>query len=166
MLITVLYSREVGLPCGAFFQLTHCQFDTLSYRDITIAQHSFDFHSHFAPAAFLNQLTNQFPRFYLSLRPTRSPDLRTFWCSPRSADSLVEWLAQYPEVTIVSRDRQGVYSEGARRGAPKAVPEMPMDVAKAFLHYPKHRSRRGQPGQGLAPSRPSSQSRSVRRTLR
>ena len=39
----------------------------------------------------------------------------------RSADSLVEWLAQYPEVTIVSRDRQGVYSEGARRGAPKAV---------------------------------------------
>ena len=39
----------------------------------------------------------------------------------RSADSLVEWLAQYPEVTIVSRDRQGVYSEGARRGAPEAV---------------------------------------------
>ena len=39
----------------------------------------------------------------------------------RSADSLVEWLAQYPEVTIVSRDRQGVYAEGARRGAPKAV---------------------------------------------
>src|SRR5208282_542166 len=33
----------------------------------------------------------------------------------------VEWLAQYPEVTIVSRDRQGVYSEGARRGAPEAV---------------------------------------------
>jgi transposase len=39
----------------------------------------------------------------------------------RSADSLGEWLAQYPEVTIVSRDRQGVYSEGARRGAPEAV---------------------------------------------
>jgi len=39
----------------------------------------------------------------------------------RSADSLVEWLAQYPEVTIVSRDRQGVYSEGTRRAAPKAV---------------------------------------------
>ena len=39
----------------------------------------------------------------------------------RSADSLVEWLAQHPEVTTVSRDRQGVYAEGARVGAPKAV---------------------------------------------
>jgi transposase len=39
----------------------------------------------------------------------------------RSADSLVEWLAQHPEVTTVSRDRQGVYAEGARLGAPKAV---------------------------------------------
>ena len=39
----------------------------------------------------------------------------------RSADSFGEWLAQHPEVTTVSRDRQGVYAEGARRGAPKAV---------------------------------------------
>ena len=39
----------------------------------------------------------------------------------RSADSLGEWLTQHPEVTTVSRDRQGVYAEGARRGAPKAV---------------------------------------------
>ena len=38
----------------------------------------------------------------------------------RSADSLVEWLAQHPEVTTVSRDRQGVYAEGARLGAPEA----------------------------------------------
>ena len=27
----------------------------------------------------------------------------------RSADSLVEWLAQHPEVTTLSRDRQGVW---------------------------------------------------------
>jgi hypothetical protein len=33
----------------------------------------------------------------------------------RSADSLGEWLAQHPEITTVSRDRQGVYAEGARR---------------------------------------------------
>jgi transposase len=33
----------------------------------------------------------------------------------RSADSLGEWLAQHPEVTLISRDRQGVYAEGARR---------------------------------------------------
>ena len=39
----------------------------------------------------------------------------------RSADSLGEWLAQHPEVSTVSRDRQGVYAEGARRGAPEAV---------------------------------------------
>jgi transposase len=39
----------------------------------------------------------------------------------RSADSFGEWLAQHPEVTTVSRDRQGVYAEGSRRGAPKAV---------------------------------------------
>jgi transposase len=39
----------------------------------------------------------------------------------RSADSFGEWLAQHPEVTTVSRDRQGVYAEGARRGAPEAV---------------------------------------------
>jgi transposase len=39
----------------------------------------------------------------------------------RSADSLGKWLAQHPEVTTVSRDRRGVYAEGARRGAPEAV---------------------------------------------
>jgi transposase len=39
----------------------------------------------------------------------------------RSADSLGEWLAQHPEVTTVSRDRQGVYAEGARRVVPEAV---------------------------------------------
>ena len=39
----------------------------------------------------------------------------------RSADSLGEWLAQHPEVTLISRDRQGVYAEGARRVSPEAV---------------------------------------------
>ena len=39
----------------------------------------------------------------------------------RSADSFGEWLAQHPEVTTVSRDRQGVYAEGVRRSAPAAV---------------------------------------------
>jgi hypothetical protein len=38
-----------------------------------------------------------------------------------SADSLGEWLAQHPEVTTVSRDRQRVYAEGARRVTPEAV---------------------------------------------
>ena len=39
----------------------------------------------------------------------------------RSADSLCEWLTQHPEVIVVSRDRHGIYAEGARRGAPEAV---------------------------------------------
>ena len=39
----------------------------------------------------------------------------------RSAQSLSEWLAPHPEVKVVSRDRQGVYAEGARCGAPEAV---------------------------------------------
>jgi len=38
----------------------------------------------------------------------------------RSAKVLGEWLAQHPEVKVVSRDRQGVYAEGVRAGAPRA----------------------------------------------
>jgi transposase len=39
----------------------------------------------------------------------------------RSAKSLSEWLVQHPEVVVVSRDRQGVYADGTRCGAPAAV---------------------------------------------
>jgi transposase len=39
----------------------------------------------------------------------------------RSAKALSEWLIQHPEVLVVSRDRQGVYAEGARSGAPQAL---------------------------------------------
>ena len=39
----------------------------------------------------------------------------------RSAQSLSEWLKQHREVVVVSRDRQGVYADGTRCGAPKAV---------------------------------------------
>ena len=38
----------------------------------------------------------------------------------RSADSFTLWLQLHPEVTTISRDRQGLYAEGARRGAPQA----------------------------------------------
>jgi len=39
----------------------------------------------------------------------------------RDADNVARWLAAHPGVAIVSRDRSGVYAEGARRGAPGAT---------------------------------------------
>jgi transposase len=38
----------------------------------------------------------------------------------RSAESLALWLAQHPTIELISRDRSGVYADGAREGAPLA----------------------------------------------
>jgi transposase len=38
----------------------------------------------------------------------------------RSAASTAKWLKGHPEVEVVSRDRAGLYAEGAREGAPQA----------------------------------------------
>jgi hypothetical protein len=38
----------------------------------------------------------------------------------RSARTIGQWLGQHPGVEIVSRDRCGLYAEGARQGAPQA----------------------------------------------
>src|SRR5260221_570033 len=37
-----------------------------------------------------------------------------------SADSVAAWLQAHPAIQVISRDRGGVYAEGARRGAPQA----------------------------------------------
>jgi transposase len=38
----------------------------------------------------------------------------------RSAAGTTQWLRQHPEVEIISRDRCGLYAQGAREGAPQA----------------------------------------------
>lgn len=39
----------------------------------------------------------------------------------RSAECVAQWLQEHPGVEIISRDRGGIYAEGARQGAPDAV---------------------------------------------
>jgi transposase len=39
----------------------------------------------------------------------------------RSAEELAGWLAQHPTVSVISRDRSGLYAEGAQLGAPNST---------------------------------------------
>ena len=39
----------------------------------------------------------------------------------RSAEELADWLAEHPTVSVISRDRSGLYAEGAQLGAPNST---------------------------------------------
>ena len=68
----------------------------------------------------------------------------------RSAPGTAEWLSRHPEVEIISRDRCGLYAQGAREGAPQArqVADRMIFMAdgqiveikgtKAFFDHPQH----------------------------
>jgi hypothetical protein len=38
----------------------------------------------------------------------------------RAADRMADWFKQHPEVAIINRDRDGLYADAARQGAPQA----------------------------------------------
>jgi transposase len=60
----------------------------------------------------------------------------------RSAAAVAAWLAQYPTITVVCRDRSALYAEGIRQGAPQAVQVVDRfhlvknlrEAVEAFLH--------------------------------
>ena len=39
----------------------------------------------------------------------------------RDADTVARWLAEHPEIEVISRDRSAAYADAARRGAPQAL---------------------------------------------
>ncbi|MEU9796679.1 transposase [Streptomyces sparsogenes] len=39
----------------------------------------------------------------------------------RTADTVISWLADHPEIEVIRRDRSSTFSQAAARAAPKAI---------------------------------------------
>jgi transposase len=98
----------------------------------------------------------------------------------RSAKVLREWLARHPEVKVVSRDRQGVYAEGVRAGAPQArqvadrfhltlnlrqAAERELAVRRPFLRLTPKNPRALPPGPGTKAEKAETRQIPVRTTV-
>src|SRR5207244_13423366 len=53
--------------------------------------------------------------------------------SDREAASVARWLREHPGVKLISRDRAGMYAEGAKRSGPRATNSAYCDTLRANL---------------------------------
>jgi transposase len=60
---------------------------------------------------------HRYGTIFVNLETHRAVDL----LPDRSSDSVAQWLAQHPGITVVSRDRSDLYANGITQGAPCAV---------------------------------------------
>jgi len=60
---------------------------------------------------------HRYGTIFVNLETHRAIDL----LPDRSSDSVAQWLAQHPGITVVSRDRSDLYANGITQGAPRAV---------------------------------------------
>jgi transposase len=82
----------------------------------------------------------------------------------RAVESVVTWLRQHPQITVVTRDRSGIYAEAATKGAPQALQVADrwhllhnlVEVLEEFLLHHRAALREAAAGRAAAPSEETS----------
>ena len=88
---------------------------------------------------------------------------------PRSAESFEAWLKQQPRIRVISRDRGGIYAEGARLGSPAARQvadrfHLFLNLSAAVERSLEERSRQTQLAVPAAPQAEAADSLEVQKT--